>query len=79
MEVAVTVANPLGSSRLFLRLSIAGGFLLAVADRFGIWGASGHAKRSMGRMGTVRRVFRQAELVRSGTDRFFPGVGGYVR
>ena len=37
----MTVARTLGSSQLFLRLSIAGGFLSSVADRFGIWGASG--------------------------------------
>jgi putative oxidoreductase len=37
----MTVASTLGSSRLFLRLSIAGGFLSAVADRFGVWGAPG--------------------------------------
>ena len=37
----MTVASLLDSSRLFLRLSIAGGFLSAVADRFGIWGAAG--------------------------------------
>src|SRR5262245_21045890 len=34
-------ASTLSSSRLFLRLAIAGGFLSAVADRFGIWGPPG--------------------------------------
>jgi hypothetical protein len=76
-EVAMTGASTLGSARWFLRLSIAGGFLSAVADRFGVWG--GHAKRGLGCMGAVRRVCRQAELVRPGTDRFFLAVGGYVR
>jgi uncharacterized membrane protein YphA (DoxX/SURF4 family) len=37
----MTLAGMLGSARLFLRLSIAGGFLSSVADRFGIWGAPG--------------------------------------
>ena len=34
-------ASTLSSARWFLRLSIAGGFLSAVADRFGVWGAPG--------------------------------------
>jgi hypothetical protein len=34
-------AGTLSSARWFLRLSIAGGFLSSVADRFGIWGAPG--------------------------------------
>jgi uncharacterized membrane protein YphA (DoxX/SURF4 family) len=34
-------AGTLSSARWFLRLSIAGGFLSSVADRFGIWGVSG--------------------------------------
>jgi uncharacterized membrane protein YphA (DoxX/SURF4 family) len=34
----MTGAGTLSSARWFLRLSIAGGFLSAVADRFGIWG-----------------------------------------
>ena len=34
-------AGMLSSARWFLRLSIAGGFLSSVADRFGIWGAPG--------------------------------------
>jgi putative oxidoreductase len=34
-------AGTLSSARWFLRLSIAGGFLSSVADRFGIWGAQG--------------------------------------
>jgi len=37
----MTGASTLSSARWFLRLSIAGGFLSAVADRFGIWGAPG--------------------------------------
>jgi uncharacterized membrane protein YphA (DoxX/SURF4 family) len=37
----MTGAGTLSSARWFLRLSIAGGFLSAVADRFGIWGALG--------------------------------------
>ena len=37
----MTGTGTLSSARWFLRLSIAGGFLSAVADRFGIWGASG--------------------------------------
>jgi putative oxidoreductase len=37
----MTAASMLSSARWFLRLSIAGGFLSSVADRFGIWGAPG--------------------------------------
>ncbi len=37
----MTGAGTLSSARWFLRLSIAGGFLSAVADRFGIWGIPG--------------------------------------
>jgi uncharacterized membrane protein YphA (DoxX/SURF4 family) len=37
----MTGTGMLSSACWFLRLSIAGGFLSAVADRFGIWGASG--------------------------------------
>jgi uncharacterized membrane protein YphA (DoxX/SURF4 family) len=37
----MTEASALSSSRWFLRLSIAGGFLSSVGDRFGIWGAPG--------------------------------------
>src|SRR4029434_5381254 len=37
----MTGASTMSSARWFLRLSIAGGFLSAVADRFGIWGAPG--------------------------------------
>jgi uncharacterized membrane protein YphA (DoxX/SURF4 family) len=33
--------STLSSARWFLRLSIAGGFFSAVADRFGVWGAPG--------------------------------------
>lgn len=34
-------ASTVSSARWFLRLSIAGGFLSSVADRFGVWGAPG--------------------------------------
>jgi uncharacterized membrane protein YphA (DoxX/SURF4 family) len=37
----MTGVSTLSSTRWFLRLSIAAGFLSAVADRFGIWGAPG--------------------------------------
>ena len=37
----MTGTSTLSSSLWFLRLSIAGGFLSSVADRFGIWGAPG--------------------------------------
>jgi uncharacterized membrane protein YphA (DoxX/SURF4 family) len=37
----MTGASTLSSARWFLRLSIAAGFLSAVADRFGIWGIPG--------------------------------------
>ena len=37
----MTGVGTLSSARWFLRLSIAGGFLSSVADRFGIWGAPG--------------------------------------
>jgi putative oxidoreductase len=37
----MTGVGTLSSARWFLRLSIAGGFLSSVADRFGIWGIPG--------------------------------------
>lgn len=37
----MTGPSTLSSARWFLRLSIAGGFLSAVADRLGIWGPPG--------------------------------------
>lgn len=44
----MTDGSALSSARWFLRLSIAGGFLAAVADRFGIWGAVGTPNVSWG-------------------------------
>jgi putative oxidoreductase len=41
MEVVMTEISTLSSARWFLRLAIAGGFLSAVTDRFGIWGGPG--------------------------------------
>jgi len=44
----MTEDSALSSARWFLRISIAGGFLAAVADRFGIWGATGTPNVSWG-------------------------------
>jgi uncharacterized membrane protein YphA (DoxX/SURF4 family) len=44
----MTEGSALSSARWFLPLSIAGGFLAAVADRFGIWGAVGTPNVSWG-------------------------------
>ena len=53
-------------SSLFLRLALGTSFLSAVADRFGLWGASGQPERVVGRLRPIRGLYGQAQLVFAG-------------
>jgi uncharacterized membrane protein YphA (DoxX/SURF4 family) len=46
------MVNAGGAARLFARLALGAGFLSAVADRFGIWGASGATNVAWGDFGS---------------------------
>jgi hypothetical protein len=62
-----------GAAEWSLRVTIAAGFLSAVADRFGLWGPPGAANIDWGGLEALRRSHEIADILSSAKPRAIRG------